>query len=176
MKTIYIWDNLKQLDNIKNNSIWICYIDPPYNTWNSFSYKDNMKKAEWDNHIEKRIKKVKTKLVKNWVVLFSISEESLFDAYAILKNNFKYIFEPLIWQTKSALNQNKVTNISAVNHEYILVASDSKIKTNLEKITNRDIITEKKKNYQLWIKLEKDMSEYPFEIINWKKNKNYKRF
>ena len=166
---IYLWDNLINLDKVEDNSINIAYLDPPYNTWNKFNYNDKINKQEWDNLINERIIKLKTKLTKDAVVLFSISEESLFNAYNILKNNFKYIFEPLIWQTKSILNQNKVTNISSVVTEYILVASDVKINTNKELLTDKEILKEKVKNYPLSIILSKDINQYNYEIINWKK-------
>jgi len=166
---IFLWDNLVNLDKIKDNSINIAYIDPPYNTWNKFNYNDKIDKDEWINLINKRIIKLKNKLTKDAVILFSISEESLFDSYNILKNNFKYVFEPLIWQTKSILNQNKVTNISSVVTEYILVAANVKINTNKELLTDKEILKDKIKNYPLSIILDKNIDNYSYEIINWKK-------
>lgn len=166
---IYLWDNLINLDNIHNNSINITYIDPPYNTWNKFNYNDKVNKNDWIKMINERIVKLKPKLTNDSVILFSISEESLFDAYSILKNNFKYVFEPLIWQTKSILNQNKVSNISSIVTEYILVASNYKITTNKELLTDNELLKEKIKNYPLSIILSKDITEYNYEIINWKK-------
>lgn len=169
MNTIYLWDNLLNLDNIENKSINILYIDPPYNTGNIFWYNDKLNQLEWNKNINERVKKAKAKLTKNGVCLFSISEENVFNVYQILKDNFKYVFEPLIWQTKSNLNQNKVSNISSIIHEYILVASDEKIKTNPEKIVDQSIINEKIDNYPLSINLKKDISDYNFEIIENKK-------
>lgn len=169
MNRIYIWDNLINLDKIKNNSIHIAYIDPPYNTWNIFNYNDNQERKEWIIDIEKRIKKIKDKLVNNGIIIFSISEERLFDVYNILQNNCKYVFEPLIWQTKNLLNQNKVSNISSIIHEYILIASDSKIKSNPEQIVDDKLYKEKITNYPLSINLFDDISKYKFEIINNKK-------
>lgn len=169
MNKIYIWDNLINLDFIEDKSIHISYLDPPYNTWNTFWYEDKIEKEKWITNIDVRIKKLKKKLKKNGIVIFSISEESLFNSYNILKNNFKFVFEPIIWQTKNPLNQNKVSNISSIIHEYILIASDEKIKSIPEKITDNKIIEEKVKNYPLSIILNKDINKFPYEIIEWKK-------
>jgi len=53
-----------------------------------------------DKNIETRIEKLKQILTQDWVVIFSISEESLLDSLIILKKYFKYVFEPLVLDDK----------------------------------------------------------------------------
>ena len=59
-----------------------------------------MDKNIWIKNIETRIEKLKQILTQDWVVIFSISEESLLDSLIILKKYFKYVFEPLVLDDK----------------------------------------------------------------------------
>lgn len=172
---LYIMDNLDFLKNYQGKKFDIVYIDPPYNTKNKFKYND--KNKNWYSDIETRIKLLKNIIKPNTPVIVSISEDSLFYMYDILKKNFKYVFEPFVWQTKNCYNQNKTSNISAICHEYILIACDNNIKTNeeiyyLDKNYNDEeiqkIINLKKKRYNLKIHLKKDLEKYETITIDGK--------
>jgi len=172
---LYIMDNLKFLQNYKDQKFDIVYIDPPYNTNNKFKYED--KNKNWYFDIEKRINLLKNIIYSTTPVIVSISEDSLFYMYEILKRKFKYVFEPFVWQTKNCYNQNKISNISAICHEYILIACDKKIKTNEEiYYLNKEyqeeeinkIIELKKKRYNLKIKLKQNLKEYKTVVIDGK--------
>jgi adenine-specific DNA-methyltransferase len=168
MNKVLIGDNLKNLNNILEDvekKFKIVYFDPPYNTGNVFKYDDNLKSEEWSDSIKVRINLIKESMSENSVFICSISEEELFNIHQILKDNFKYVFEPLIWLTKNPLNQNKVTNISSVCHEYILIASDYNIKSkdeefNIENLKDEEFIKNKLKRYPLKIKLLKEIEQF----------------
>lgn len=182
----------KNFDLIKKNKeqleiekFKIIYFDPPYNTGNTFNYQDNFDKNEWFKEIEERLILIKNKnlLKKDGVIIFSISEESLLPSLILLNKHFKYVYPPFCWLTKSVLNQNKVNLVNSVVHEYLIVASENKIESNLEKLSDEDalnVLNEKYKNYplQIFIKNEptfinKDGKEYlsftpnDFEIVNY---------
>lgn len=155
MIKVFNKDNLVVLDDLlKNNQKFkIVYLDPPYNTGNKFNYNDKIKQEEWVKNIEERLLIVKKLLLSDGCVIFSISEESLMDSLILLNKHFNFVYPPFVWLTKSELNQNKVNSVNSVVHEYILIASDNKIETNLEKIEDENLIKTKYENYPLTIKL-----------------------
>ena len=181
MITIFNKDNLSALEELSNQTIQfkVIYIDPPYNTGNKFNYNDKVKKSEWFDNIDKRLESIKSKqlLLKNGCVIFSISEDSLLDSLILLNKHFKYVFPPFCWLTKSNFNQNKVNTVNSVVHEYVIVASDEKIESNLEVLDEKEK-NEKYKNYPLSICLKekpkyikKDGKEY-LKFINFSINKD----
>lgn len=173
MNKIFIGDNSYYFNKEEyfQDKFKIIYMDPPYNTGNQFKYNDKATKENWENDISKKIVEVKKYMSENSVFIASISEESLFSLHKILKESFKNVFEPLIWLTKNPLNQNKVTNISSICHEYILIASDYDIKSNMEIINiednlDSDIVQNKIERYKTSINLHKDISEFKTIIVN----------
>lgn len=170
MNTIYNTNNLEFNNYLTNISPDIIYADPPYNTGNQFKYNDNLN--NWNLYINELFKNVSEKLLLKGVFIVSISEDSLLETMNILKSNFKYLYEPLIWLTKNPLNQNKVTKISAICHEYILIVSNIEIKTNTEKYSlfNSKEGIEKIKNYPYIIeelnenKISNNISSYDYTI------------
>lgn len=173
MNKLFIGDNKKYLQNkdFFNEKFKIVYMDPPYNTGNTFSYNDKISQKTWNKERTEKIKLIKQYMGKNSVFIASISEESVFELHNILKENFKYVFAPFVWLTKPITNQNKVTNIASICHEYILVASDYEINSKLETINidnnmDDEIIQKKLKRYKTSINLKKDLEEYETIIVN----------
>lgn len=176
MINIYLQDNLQFLQekcgkNIKEQDKYkIIYLDPPYNTGNVFNYNDKLKENEWFDFIEKRLELCKSLLAKKGVVIFSISEESLLPTLLLLNKHFKFVYPPFVWQTKSLLNQNKVNSVNSVVHEYMIVASNEKVESYLEKIDDENILSAKIKNYDLKFIFKKYPSLYGSN------NKQYLKF
>ena len=155
----------------------VIYIDPPYNTGSDgFKYKDKrfinkypdgklikkdnpLRHSAWISFMNKRIEIAKNLLSDNGVLICSISEEELANLILLFNEHFNYVSEPLVWLSKSPLNQNKVSLTSAICHEYIVIASNKQIESkkeilDLDKI--EDILTEEEK---------KKIENYPYSII-----------
>lgn len=162
---VYIGDNLAFLK--ENQDKFDCvYMDPPYNTGNTFRYKDKMDADAWETMLEDRIVEAKRTSYTHTPFIISIAEKSLFSVLKVLNKNFKFVFPPFVWQTKNVDNFNKSTNISNICHEYVIVACDENIKTNYEIV---EASAQKLSNYPLSIVLTKDLTAYSFEVVDGKK-------
>ena len=76
---IYIGDNLQTMEAEPFHKFYgkvnFIYIDPPYNTKNTFSYNDN--NDEWTNDILLRLQVAKKVLSKQGVIFISIDDSEL---------------------------------------------------------------------------------------------------
>lgn len=62
---IIVWDAIKALDMVNDNSIELCFTSPPYNAWHDYDwYDDNLSEEEYNDFLEIVFKKVYKKLVK----------------------------------------------------------------------------------------------------------------
>jgi len=172
---------LSVLNFTHQNKVDVIYIDPPYNTGSKdFKYNDQWinkddeyRHSKWITFINKRLKLAKKLLSHNGVLICSIGEDELANLILLLKDIFSHVSEPLIWLSKSPLNQNKITQTSAICHEYLLVASNNPIESKREKLDltkNMEYLSEDEKkkisNYPLSIILKKDIKEFKVSNIN----------
>lgn len=125
---IYIGDNLSVMQSpafdAYQGTIDCIYIDPPYNTTNSFSYND--KNSNWKNDIKKRIEISRDLLADSGVIFISIDDNelvSLMDVcnFVFGKENFVGVFV-----TKQAERSN-AKHINVI-HEYVVCFSKNKKK------------------------------------------------
>lgn len=71
MKTIIHWDCTKEILKLKDNSIDLCIIDPPYNVWYKYnSYWDNMTHEEYMNWQIWLIDEIWIKLKQWWSLIY----------------------------------------------------------------------------------------------------------
>ncbi|WP_025209408.1 site-specific DNA-methyltransferase [Hippea sp. KM1] len=164
---------LTVLNYTHKGKIDVIYIDPPYNTGKAKEWKyndkyvdknDSYRHSKWLNFMEKRLKLAKELLSKNGVIICSIGEDELANLVLLLNKIFNFVSEPLVWLSKSPLNQNKLTKTSAICHEYIIIAGNKEVESKNELIdlenTDNFIAKDKIKNYPLGIFLKKDISKY----------------
>lgn len=117
-------DNLTVLKHLKNkfeNTVDVIYIDPPYNTGNSFIYKDYFSgHSSWLSMMYPRLKIARDFLTPEGVIFVSIDENEC----SHLKILCDEIFEEdnfigsFIWKCRTGANDKK-NNFSS-NHEFIL--------------------------------------------------------
>lgn len=182
------------LNYTHKGKIDVIYIDPPYNTGSDgFKYKDKrildkypdgtevpvghpLRHSYWLSFIYKRLGLAKGLLSHKGVLLCSIGEEELANAILILNQLFNYVSEPIVWLSKSVLNQNKVSKTSAICHEYILIASDYEVESKREVLDltkNFEYLSQEEKNkiknYPLSIILKKELSLYKINNVGRKK-------
>jgi adenine-specific DNA-methyltransferase len=108
------------------NAIDFIYIDPPYNTQNSFSYNDKRSPEEWVAFMDLRLLQAKNVLTEDGVLFISIDDSSLYELKILCdkifgKENFVGTFI-----TKQAERSNaKHINIT---HEYVVCYAKNKNK------------------------------------------------
>ena len=184
MNKFFIMGANKCLDLIKNDTIKMIYIDPPYNTKsNNFEYCDNNEK--WNKMMENLLDSARLKLKEEGVIFISIDDNKMFDLKKVCDNIFNVSNFLGLFITKQATRSNS-KHINII-HEYILCYSKNKVKTpkfmvyrkdmEIYKDTiNRLIKTVKKKiekqgNADLFLKEEiKKISQSP--TFSWIKNYN----
>jgi len=131
---IYIeGDNLEVLNYLEKeykNKIRMIYIDPPYNTGNSFIYKDSYK--NWADMIAPRLKSAKNLMCDDGVIFISIGEEEVENLKHICNNIFgkENFITKFIYEKTQHFGRQKLNTYS--NAEYILCYAkclfDKKIK------------------------------------------------
>jgi len=136
--TIAIGDNLDFLNKLIKQLIVfdVVYIDPPYNTGNTFSYNDKRTTNDWVHFMSHRLELTKQILKDDGVLFISIDDSSLYElklaADNILgPNNFLGNFV-----TKQAVRSNS-NHINTI-HEYVLAYAKNKNKLNAFKIKRTD--------------------------------------
>lgn len=161
-QNLYIeWDNLEVLRTLQDSYRWqvkMIYIDPPYNTWKDFVYKDdfydnvssykekmweNMKSnpetngryhTDWLNMMYPRLKLARNLLKDDWVIFISIDDNEVHNLRKICDEIFweENFLANVIWEKNfSPKNNNKHFSD---NHDHILVYSK-----NLE-LTQRNLL------------------------------------
>ena len=117
---VFIGDNLQTMEAEPFKKFYgkvnFIYIDPPYNTKNTFSYNDN--NDEWTNDIYRRLEVAKEVLSKQGVIFISIDDSELSNllylCYKVFgKENYVGLFI-----TKQAVRSN-AKHINTI-HEYVL--------------------------------------------------------
>lgn len=142
---IFIGDNLAvmQSENFKSkvNMVDTIYIDPPYNTKNSFSYSDCKGTNDWINFMDTRLRCAKNLLKETGVIFISIDDNE----YANLKMICDNIFQTKNFLGTFITHQAQRSNAKFINtvHEYILCYAKNKTKTREFKI-KRWIIPEER--------------------------------
>lgn len=125
---IYIGDNLKTMKSAEfqffYGKINFIYIDPPYNTRNTFSYNDD--NDEWSNDIKERLLVAKECLSEEGTIFISIDDNELssllYICYKVFgKNNYVGLFI-----TKQAQRSN-AKHINTI-HEYVICFAKNKKK------------------------------------------------
>ncbi|MBL7086762.1 MAG: site-specific DNA-methyltransferase [Candidatus Cloacimonetes bacterium] len=176
------------LNYTHKGKIDVIYIDPPYNTGSDgFMYKDKrymieypdgqlidnnhpLRHSVWLSFMFKRLELARDLLSKNGVLICSISEEELANLILLFKKLFNYVSEPLVWLSKSPLNQNKVSITSAICHEYIIISSIAQVESKKE-------VLQLDKNIEYLSSSEKEKIEnYPLSIILKDELKNFRKY
>ncbi|MDR2828151.1 MAG: site-specific DNA-methyltransferase [Acholeplasmatales bacterium] len=139
---IFVGDNLDIMSdlfflNAYKNSVSFIYIDPPYNTFNNFSYNDSMKSEEWNDFMEKRILASYSLMLERGCIFISIDDNEYANLKIICdkifgKNNFIGTFI-----TKQSQRSN--TKLINVVHEYVVCYAKNIKKVNQFKISRMDI-------------------------------------
>lgn len=175
---IYIGENLKVMQSIdfneKINSIDTIYIDPPYNTNSTFSYKDSQNHSEWLQFMKDRLTISKNLLKDTGVIFISVDDNE----YAYLKvlcddiygiNNFLGSFI-----TRQAQRSNsKYINIT---HEYILCYAKYKNKVKPFKIKRIEIPEEREIIENLSKSVKENLVENGINIAQKELNKLIKKY
>jgi len=138
---VFIGDNLSVMKNSEfvrayENRVSLIYIDPPYNTKNTFSYDDRKKSNEWLDFMESRLIASKKFLKEGGVIFISIDDSE----YASLKLLCDKVFDGNFIGT-FITNQAKRSNAKLINtvHEYVLVFAKDIKKVKPFEILRKDI-------------------------------------
>lgn len=167
-QNLYIeWDNLEVLRTLQDSYRWqvkMIYIDPPYNTWKDFVYKDdfhdnvssykekmweNMKSnpetngryhTDWLNMMYPRLKLARNLLKDDWVIFISIDEHEVTNLWKLMEELYTFDnLDFLVWQkTDPWFDRNtnsKVIRRFAEFKEIIIIWYKSKHKTIFNKIS-----------------------------------------
>ncbi len=136
---LYKGDNklvLSELQESLNELVDFCYIDPPYNTQNSFIYDDKRvsrnsnlygSHACWMRFMLVRLVLVKSLLKETGIIAISIDDYEQPYLRLLLDNIFgenKFIANIAVCRSKNGKGTNG--NNIAVNHEYVLIYGKSK--------------------------------------------------
>lgn len=146
MNKIFIADNTTLLTSNKllkfEKSIKVIYIDPPYNTKSTKSYKDNINSNIWLTNIINSIKASYKYLSDNGVIFISIDDNE----YAYLKIECDKIFKKENFIGTFITQQSQRSNSKLINtvHEYILCYAKNKTQVKEFKIKRTEIIEDKK--------------------------------
>ncbi|MCO6537130.1 MULTISPECIES: site-specific DNA-methyltransferase [Gilliamella] len=120
-------DNLFALEHLIDkykNRINLIYIDPPYNTGNSYVYNDcfsDYKGFTWSEMMSPRLELAKSLLAEDGAIFISIDDNELVNLRLICDNIFgkENFIANIIWQKKYSQSNDSYT-MSTV-HEYIIV-------------------------------------------------------
>lgn len=136
---LFCGNNLTHLINLSinhNNSIGICYIDPPYNTGKKFIYNDVRKNTEfgpfgthtaWMSFMLPRLTTIKEILKEDGVIAISIDDYELYYLKILLDHVFgEENFIANIVSCRSRNGKGSKKNIAS-NHEYLLIYGKSKL-------------------------------------------------
>lgn len=105
----------------------VIYIDPPYNTGNSFSYDDKRENAKWREFMRERLTPARNILAKSGVMFISIDDSQLYPLKLLCDEIFGAQNFLGTFVTKQATRSNaKFINIT---HEYILTFAKDKKST-----------------------------------------------
>lgn len=143
---VFVGDNLKVLNSdvlaSEVGMVDTIYIDPPYNTRNTFAYQDKQKREEWLKFMRDRLEASRVILKNTGVIFISIDDNE----YSYLKNLCDDVFgeENLLgtFITKQAQRSN-AKHINTV-HEYVLSYAKNKTKAAPFKIKRVLIPSEEK--------------------------------
>ncbi len=154
--TVMIGDNLIGLRDMINDNrkVDIVYIDPPYNTGNSFSYNDKRSTEQWNQFMHERISLTHPLLKSDGVMFISIDDSSLYELKLMCdkvfgKNNFLGTF---ITKQATRSNSNHINTI----HEYIVAYAKDKKKMSPLRVRRRDNPMDAKMIKDISVKVSKE--------------------
>jgi site-specific DNA-methyltransferase (adenine-specific) len=109
-----IGDCLEKLDDVKDDSIAMIYLDPPFDSGrdytmsheNSTGFSDTWKGDEYRKFIVEVVDKCIPKLKKDGSFYFHISAEKMFTPEQILREKFKHV-QPIFWRKCRSKNNVK---------------------------------------------------------------------
>lgn len=122
-----IGDSEEKLALIKENSIKLIYVDPPYNTGSKFAYNDSRARQEWADFMRPKLIESQRVLTEDGVIFISIDDNE----YDVLKKLCDEIFGEknklgtLITRQATRSNSKHINTI----HEYVLCYAKDKNKT-----------------------------------------------
>ncbi len=122
-----IGDSEEKLALIKDGSIKLIYVDPPYNTGSKFAYNDSRARQDWANFMRPKLAQSKRVLTEDGVIFISIDDNE----YDVLKKLCDEIFGEknklgtLITRQATRSNSKHINTI----HEYVLCYAKDKTKT-----------------------------------------------
>lgn len=175
---IYIGDNLEvmnsKLFSKYNEKIKMIYIDPPYNTHNSKSYKDKLTSDEWYSFIRDRLIISKKMLLDDGVIFISIDDSE----YANLKLLCDEIFGKNNFVGTFITQQSQRSNAKHINiiHEYIVCYAKNKTKLHKFAVNRIDIPEERKMIFSLIETIKNIFDNEGQEIANIKIKKIIKKY
>ena len=144
---LFIGDNLTVMNSDEFNQrvsekIKMIYIDPPYNTGSSFSYKDKIDRDAWLLFMQERLMKAKKFLKEDGCIFISIDDSE----YAYLKVLCDDVFGSANFVGTFITQQAQRSNAKHINivHEYILCYAKNKKKLAAFKVRRIDIPEQKK--------------------------------
>lgn len=148
MKNLFfVGDNLSVMNSAvfaKNvpDKVKMIYIDPPYNTGHSFSYKDKIDGEAWTLFMQERLMKAHELLRDDGCIFISIDDSE----YASLKILCDGIFGVSNFIGTFITQQAQRSNAKHINtvHEYILCFAKNKKKLAAFKVRRMDIPEQKK--------------------------------
>ena len=124
----FLINELKNNEFGLQNSIDLCYIDPPYNTGNTeatnFTYNDSFKKDEWYEFMKSRLLPLKALLRKTGVIITSIDDSEVHHLRVLMDEVFgarNFIAQLVI----DGGNPKNNARYFSVTHEYMLVYANN---------------------------------------------------
>ncbi len=116
-------ENFQALNLLKNKYRWkvkCIYIDPPYNTWKNFVYKNSFKHSSWISMMENRLLEAKQLLTNDWIIIIAIDDLESDNLRLLCDSIFSK--ENYIWIITTICNpQWRVANKTSKTCEYNLI-------------------------------------------------------
>lgn len=165
-------ENFQALNLLKNKYRWkvkCIYIDPPYNTWNNFVYKNTFKHSSWLSMMENRLLEAKELLTKDWVLIIAIDENEQENLWRLLNNLFDS--ETYEIHCISVVHNPKWIQwwYISTNNEYAFVVSLKWLLSNDKILDEKNYIYENFRNW--WWESERETAKncfYPIFVKEWK--------
>lgn len=139
---IFFGDNIEIMSNPiffdkYKEKIKFIYIDPPYNTKNSFSYKDNRSSDDWKKFIKDRITISKKFLTEDGVIFISIDDNE----YSALREVCNDVFGKKNFIGTFITYQSQRSNSKLINivHEYVVCFAKNISKIKFFKVNRLNI-------------------------------------
>lgn len=106
-------ENFQALNTFQERYNWkidLCYIDPPFNTWSDFAYKDDYQDSNWNTMILERINLTKNLLSEKWSFYLHLDYNADF-YWKIIMNKIFWTnnrINDIIWNYRWTTNSKKI--------------------------------------------------------------------